>query len=156
MYTLLLAAGHQTNDYSTYQNAVLEDSPYAYYPLTETSGTTAYDISGNNRNGTYGTGITLAQNALLGNGVLKYPYLPGTDPGCINIPEAADFITTTWTIECWFNVTAFNTKAASTAKYKTASIISNNNADGAHLNIAAAYTSNNNAECFLVSTKFWR
>lgn len=144
---LLLAASHKTNTNTSYQTTVLEDSPYAYYPLTETSGTTAYDISGNNRNGTYGTGITLAQNALLGS-TTKYPYLPGTVSGCINIPEAANFITTTWTVECWVNVKQYNNNEAAPSGYYGSSIISNNNANVSHLNLAFAENSPSNSNCF--------
>lgn len=44
---------------TTYQAAVLADSPYLYLPLTETAGPTAADLSGNARHGTYsGTGVT--------------------------------------------------------------------------------------------------
>ncbi|HTW82730.1 MAG TPA: LamG-like jellyroll fold domain-containing protein [Candidatus Sulfotelmatobacter sp.] len=51
---------------STYDAAVLALGPYAYYRLDETSGTVAYDASGNNLNGTYegtaGTNYLLAEN----------------------------------------------------------------------------------------------
>lgn len=44
----------------SYQSVILADSPVAYWPLNETSGTTAYDLSGNGNNGTYNGGIVLA------------------------------------------------------------------------------------------------
>lgn len=44
-----------------YYNAVMADTPYAYYRMGEASGTTAIDSSGNRRNGTYGGGVTLGQ-----------------------------------------------------------------------------------------------
>jgi hypothetical protein len=149
MSIMLLAASVKSSSsspYTSYQQAVLEDQPYAFYPLTETSGTEALDISGHNRNGTYGTGITLSQSSLLG-GASKYPYLPGTVAGVVNISAAADFITTTWSVECWINISAF-TYTESTTKYRTASIISNSTANTAHLNIAAANTSNTFENCF--------
>gem|GEM_PF-6619076 len=56
---------------SPYNAAVLSLSPYAYYPLNERSGTTAYDASGNGRNGTYegvsGTDYILGKPSILPN-----------------------------------------------------------------------------------------
>lgn len=55
---LLMAA---SNIGLTYAQTVLQDKPIAFWQLNETSGTTAYDISGNGNNGTYnGTGLVLA------------------------------------------------------------------------------------------------
>jgi hypothetical protein len=150
MTIILLAAATANsvpaNPTTKFQQAVLEDNPYAFYPLNETSGTTAFDMSGNNRNGTYGTNISLAQNSLLST-TSKYPYLPGTAAGVINISAAANFITTTWTVECWINISAF-TNTSSTTKFRTASIISNGTTDTSHLNIAAANTTNTVDNCF--------
>jgi alpha-tubulin suppressor-like RCC1 family protein/cytochrome c peroxidase len=44
---------------STYTQTVLGDTPKAYWRLDETTGTTAFDSSGNGVNATYGTGTTL-------------------------------------------------------------------------------------------------
>jgi hypothetical protein len=41
-----------------YEEAVLADKPALYLPLTETSGTTAFDHSGNGLDGTYANGVT--------------------------------------------------------------------------------------------------
>jgi hypothetical protein len=41
-----------------YEEAVLADKPTLYLPLTETSGTTAFDHSGNGLDGTYDLGVT--------------------------------------------------------------------------------------------------
>lgn len=38
---------------------IMQDSPAGYWPLDETSGTTAFDRSGNGRNGTYTGAVTL-------------------------------------------------------------------------------------------------
>jgi hypothetical protein len=51
----MLALGRMSSAYSA---AILADSPRAYWPLDETAGTVAYDLSGNNRNATYTTGTT--------------------------------------------------------------------------------------------------
>jgi hypothetical protein len=52
-----------------YEKAVLALSPYAYYRLDELSGTTAYDSSGNGRDGTYegtsGTHYLLGQSPII-------------------------------------------------------------------------------------------
>jgi len=47
---------------AAFQTAVLANSPYLYYELGETSGTTATDSSGNSYNGTYTGGYTLGQS----------------------------------------------------------------------------------------------
>ena len=44
-----------------YDTEILADSPVGYWKLNETSGTTAYDSSGNGNNGTLHGGITLNQ-----------------------------------------------------------------------------------------------
>lgn len=50
---------------SPYRGVVLADGPYAYWPLNETGGTVAADLSGNNRNGTYQAGAQLGAALLL-------------------------------------------------------------------------------------------
>ncbi len=53
-------SGTSTFDSSaqSYSDSVLSNSPTAYYPLNETSGTTAQDTSGNGANATYSGGAT--------------------------------------------------------------------------------------------------
>jgi hypothetical protein len=46
-----------------YSKKVLSYGPVAYWPLNEESGSVAYDISGNGRNGAY-TGVTLGQDGI--------------------------------------------------------------------------------------------
>jgi hypothetical protein len=58
--------GNPTGD-SPYANAVLSDGPLLYLPLNETSGSTAADISGNGRDGSYAN-ITLDNYGLIANG----------------------------------------------------------------------------------------
>ncbi|MFZ3301090.1 MAG: LamG-like jellyroll fold domain-containing protein [Microgenomates group bacterium] len=54
-----------------YQNAILALNPISYLPLSETSGLTALDVTGNNKNGTYNeTGKTLNQAGQHGASVL--------------------------------------------------------------------------------------
>ncbi len=51
-----------------YKDLVLEDAPVGYWRLNETSGTTAVDSSGNNRNGTYVNGERLVRERPLRHG----------------------------------------------------------------------------------------
>jgi len=44
---------------ANYTNVVLGLNPVGFWPLNETSGTTAFDISGNNNNGAYQSGVML-------------------------------------------------------------------------------------------------
>lgn len=92
-----------------YRNTVLQDAPYAYWPLDETTGTIAGDISGNGFNGTYIAGDTLANAGLLANMVgTKYVNLPGTSSAYVDISLANNFcVGASWTIECWVNVASF-------------------------------------------------
>ena len=48
---------------SAYETKVNSYSPIAYWPLKESGGSVAYDISGNSRNGSY-TGVTLGQTGI--------------------------------------------------------------------------------------------
>lgn len=50
---------------TAYDNTILADSPLAYWKLSETSGTTAADSSGNGHSGTYTNSPTLGQSGLL-------------------------------------------------------------------------------------------
>jgi hypothetical protein len=53
---------------SGYASLILADNPFLYWRLGETSGTTAVDSSGNNRSGTYASGVTLgAASSLSGD-----------------------------------------------------------------------------------------
>jgi hypothetical protein len=61
---LLLDSAFADTTWVSLSNQVLLDSPVGYWPLDETSGTTAIDISGNGRNGTYSGSYTL--NGVLG------------------------------------------------------------------------------------------
>lgn len=69
VYQYALTATQVSNHYtagstsgSTYESTIEGDSPYAYWPLKETSGTTATDIVGGH-NGTYTGGVTLGSAA---------------------------------------------------------------------------------------------
>lgn len=82
------------------------DSPAALWPLDESSGTTAFDRSGNGRNGTYpGAGVALrgkaapwGASALFGGAA--------TPTQAITTGQTEMFSTTTLSIEAWVNVSA--------------------------------------------------
>lgn len=67
----------------TLSEAILDRSPYGYWKLDETSGTTAIDSSGNGRNGTYNGLIT--KSNVLGPDGTSYPTFNG---GRVTIPDA--------------------------------------------------------------------
>lgn len=87
--------------------AVLADSPSGFWPLNESSGTTAADLSGNGRNGTYTGSYSLG--AAVGS-------LPGVDltGGYVSIPDNAAWSSSAGasgllTVEAWVK---FDTLAA--------------------------------------------
>jgi hypothetical protein len=86
---------------------VLADSPAGFWPLNETSGTTANDISGNARHGTYTSSYALASAV----GSLLAVDLTG---GYVNVPDNAAFsagagASGLMTVEAWVR---FDTLAA--------------------------------------------
>jgi glucose/arabinose dehydrogenase/PKD repeat protein len=62
---------------ATYKDAVLADSPLAYWRLGETSGTTVGDSSGNSRSGSYAGGVSLAQPGALAGDADTSAYFNG-------------------------------------------------------------------------------
>ena len=96
---LMAAAGNQG---LTYAQIVLQDVPIAYWPLDETSGTIAYDQSGNGYNGTYNGSIILND----------YMSIPGTGGGAPKFDGSTTYVTgtqlltssiTNVTLESWVN-----------------------------------------------------
>lgn len=89
-----------------YDAAVLADSPFAYYVLNETSGTTANDSSGNARHGTYAGAVTKAQPWTMQGGSATAPsFDPVTDDSQITLPFTDNF-TTGCTLECLTNLSS--------------------------------------------------
>jgi hypothetical protein len=94
---------------NAFETAQCVDSPHDLFPLNETSGTVANDISGNARNGTYGTGITLNQTGPFTSNSAS-ALLPGTSAGSVTVTTdtaAADF-----TSECMVKIAAQQTATA--------------------------------------------
>lgn len=87
-----------------YKDEVLADSPWLYWRLDETSGTTASDLSGNGRNGTYVNSPNLNQSPLIS--VDKSIDLDGTNDYVSYTPGTA--VTGNFTYECWINADSFS------------------------------------------------
>jgi Concanavalin A-like lectin/glucanases superfamily/Alpha-L-arabinofuranosidase B, catalytic len=91
-----------------YRGVVLADAPYAYWPLTETGGTVAVDVSGNGRNGTYVGPVSLAAAQLLPSTSQRYLTLSGGGSDYVDVSVAAGFYSsTTWSIECWVCIASY-------------------------------------------------
>ena len=96
-------------DISTYRRAVLEDEPYLYSRLGETSGTVAYDSSSFGANGTYEGAVTLGvPGSVINNFAVALDGRAGVDSyvtfGTIlklnfrNVPFALEF-SLKWTVD---------------------------------------------------------
>jgi hypothetical protein len=81
---------------------VLSDAPVGYWPLSETTGATAYDLSGNSNNGAYSGAYTLGASGML----------PGSTDTCVTFSGGAMTVadapplrlgTGPLTIEMWIN-----------------------------------------------------
>ncbi|WP_277183512.1 arabinofuranosidase catalytic domain-containing protein [Caballeronia sp. BR00000012568055] len=96
-----------------YRSVMLEDGPYAYWPLSETSGTVAADLSGNGRNGTYQAGAQLGAGRLMQCMDGAYLALSGVSNSNVDVSAAAQFCAgSAWSAECWANVAAYTTSGA--------------------------------------------
>lgn len=82
---------------SALQRAYLSLSPAGYWPLRETTGSTAYDASGNGLNGTYIASPSLASRSLTGFGTALYPDFNGTSQ-CVDLAGPAALNVSTFTI----------------------------------------------------------
>lgn len=85
---------------SALMKQMLLDSPAGLWPLTETSGSTAYDMSGNARHGTY-TGGVVHTGSFLGTPTASFDGATGY----VTIPDNNDWSpsssTNHWTLEIW-------------------------------------------------------
>jgi hypothetical protein len=92
----------------TYSQAVINNNPALYYQLTETSGTTANDSSGNGINGTYpGAGITKGQTSSPITSQANTTILgSGTTGSHITVPYNAAMSAGSFTIAAWANPTS--------------------------------------------------
>jgi hypothetical protein len=82
-----------------YQAAVLADAPVAYYRLAESSGSTAFDSSGNGNNGTYRNLVALGAASLVLDAADKAVTITG-DNGYVALPPSVALSgTADWTVE---------------------------------------------------------
>jgi hypothetical protein len=92
----------------TYADVVLADSPLAYYPLGEASGTTLVDASGNGRNGTIDAGVALGAATAV-------PADPAGHAWSLDAAEGGEVAAASWmapatalTAEAWVYLTAYD------------------------------------------------
>jgi len=93
---------------ASYVQAVLEDSPLAYYRLND-SNSTALDSSGNNLNGAVGSSVTTGSSALLTGDTAKSMTTPGTKTtaGEVRVPETSKLQpSTAVSVEAWIKPSA--------------------------------------------------
>ncbi|MDQ3787856.1 MAG: hypothetical protein M3422_11495 [Actinomycetota bacterium] len=109
-------AGTVTNTYdnlgrlartSGYQGAVKPEVPVAHWRLGETSGTTAVDVSGNGRNGTYSGAVALGvTGALVGDSDTGASFDGST--GKVTVPDSTTLrLSGNFTIEFWAKLDTF-------------------------------------------------
>lgn len=91
-----------------YQETLLGMHPLAYWPLSETNGTIAYEMVGGN-NGTYVGGVILGQPGVTnsGSGVSGYAASFNGTSGYVDIPEGPFNITRAITVMAWVNLSAY-------------------------------------------------
>jgi hypothetical protein len=101
----LVGTGLHAAAVSRYASTVLADHPLGYWRLGESSGTTAFDSSGNGHNGTYVGGVTLGVPGLIGNGdpdtAASFSGSGHVDLGTLNLNLS------TVTLEAWINPTSY-------------------------------------------------
>jgi PKD repeat protein len=89
---------------SAYDEAALGHGPRIYWPLNETSGTTAIDVS-NGVNGNRGSGVTLGvPGAISGDSGTAYRF-SGTSSGTLVTPGPAEVAPQIFSLETWFKTT---------------------------------------------------
>ncbi len=104
----ILSGDNPTPIPSTYSAAVLADNPILYQRLGESSGTTAFDDTSNNLDGTYQNTPTLGVTGALYSDSNTAVTLNGTNE-YINRASATSLnVTSDFTIECWCKPTTLN------------------------------------------------
>lgn len=92
------------NPLGGYRAAVLSDSPGGYWRLDETSGTLAYDSTGNNNNGLYNGGYTLNRPGATADGDGAVLFDGST--GYIDITSSSPSLVGPYSIEFWVELGA--------------------------------------------------
>ena len=90
----------------TYAQVVLQDGPVAFWPLNETSGTVAHDISPNGLNATIESGVTLGESGIPAGGG---SFLFNGSSGYCNVPANSLLCPLSQgTIEAWVKPTSLS------------------------------------------------
>ncbi len=115
VYNYALTASQVANHYSAgsttgsgYETTVEGDSPVSFWPLTETSGTTATDFT-SGRNGTYGAGVTVgAASGIPGQSGSKAVTLTTASNSTVAFPSYPWFGSSgsAFSVEGWYYYTA--------------------------------------------------
>lgn len=103
-----VAAHYLAGRPSTYRAEVMADAPSVYWRFGAVTGTTSPDVSGNGRHGTIaGTPApTLGvEGALFQDPDTAWEFPGGTTNARVEIADAAWQDLTTFSVECWFNLT---------------------------------------------------
>lgn len=94
------------------QHQIMQDTPSGYWPLDETSGTTAFDRSGNGRDGTYVNAPALNQDQFF-----RSPRFTAASSQRVEIPDQAAFdLIDTFTVSSWFRLATTGTIRALVSK----------------------------------------
>lgn len=83
---------------SYYDGVILADTPVAFWPLNETTGTTATDATGNGHDGTYTGGFMLGETGI-GDGETAVALDGAT--GYVDVPASTDFQPAAFSWEFW-------------------------------------------------------
>lgn len=97
---------------SAYQRLVISDTPYIYYRLGDSVGSsTAVDYSGNGFNGTVGSGVTFGQTGLINPESNTSAYFDASTGSYINTEKTTNFLTSL-TLEAIIKLDATQPQAA--------------------------------------------
>jgi hypothetical protein len=97
---------------TTYQQAVLADSPVIYYRFSETSGTSAANLGSATGAGTYTGGFTLSTPGATACETTSYAVSLNGSTGHVVRPTGTTASTNTFTEEAWFRTTTGGGKIA--------------------------------------------
>jgi hypothetical protein len=89
----------------SYDNTILADSPVAFWPMNESSGTVATDLTANAHNGTYNNGPTLGVAGPVSDGETGVSFSVATNQNQHVAPSFL-FKSATATIEAWVKIAA--------------------------------------------------
>ena len=101
----------------TYQEMTIAEGPECYLPLNESSGTTANDLSGNGRDGTYGGSVTLGSTALVSGEADTSVLFNAASGNYVQIPSATWMDRDTYAIEFLFRASSISATRTILSRY---------------------------------------